>query len=109
MKLWILLALLTQAESSSDSILKPGRGRDIVTAACTQCHTGEIIVASHMSRKTWDTTLTWMQETQGLAELEPDIRALILDYLVLTQGLDDKVDTGSSPWANPLYRPNPIW
>jgi hypothetical protein len=109
MKLWILLAFLAQAEGSSDTILKPGPGRDIVTAACTQCHTAEIIVASHMSRKTWDTTLTWMQETQGLVELEPDIRALILDYLVLTQGFDDEADNRSSPWANPLYRPNPIW
>ena len=109
MKLGILLALLAQVESSSDSVLKPGQGRDIVTAACTHCHTAEIIVASHMSRKTWDTTLTWMQQTQGLVELEPDIRALILDYLVLTQGLDDEAESGSSPWASPLYRPNPIW
>ena len=109
MKLWMLLAFLAQAETSSDSILKPGQGRGIVTAACTQCHTAEIIVASHMSRKTWDTTLTWMEETQGLVELEPDTRKRILDYLVLTQGLDDEADTGSSPWANPLYRPNPIW
>ncbi len=109
MKLWILLALLAQAEGSSDTILKPGQGRDIVMAACTQCHTAEIIVSSHMSRKTWDTTLTWMQETQGLVELEPDIRARILDYLVVTQGLDNEADTGSSPWASPRYRPNPIW
>ena len=109
MKLWIFLALFAQAGSSSDKNLRPGEGRDLVSAACTLCHTAEIILASHMSRKTWDTTLSWMEQTQGLAELEPDIRERILDYLVETQGLDAEAETGSSPWANPLYRPNPIW
>lgn len=102
----ILLALVAQVESSG---LAPGEGREIVWAACTQCHTAEIIVASHMSRKTWDTTITWMQETQGLVELEPDVRQVILDYLEQTQGLDEVDNEASSPWASPLYRPNPLW
>jgi len=98
-------AVVVQVENS---VLKPGEGRDIVWAACTSCHTAEIIVASHMSRKTWDTTLTWMEETQGLNQLEHDIRELVLDYLEQTQGLDEQEDA-SSPWASPLYRPNPLW
>ena len=102
----MLLAILAQVENSG---LKPGKSREIVWTACPQCHTADIIVASHMSRKTWDTTLTWMEQTQGLAELEPDVRGLILDYLEETQGLDQEEDGSSSPWASPLYRPNPIW
>ncbi len=111
----LALVLLTTISTIStgaqveNSGLEPGEGRDIVWAACTSCHTAEIIVASHMSRKTWDTTLTWMEETQDLAKLEPDIRDLILDYLEQTQGLDEQEDSASSPWASPLYRPNPIW
>ena len=101
----VLLALTAQVESSG---LKPGEGRDVVWAACTSCHTAEIIVASHMSRKTWDTTITWMEETQGLTKLEPDMRELILDYLEQTQGLEE-MDGAQSPWASPFYRPNPIW
>lgn len=101
----VLLAVAAQVESSG---LKPGDGRDVVWAACTNCHTAEIIIASHMSRKTWNTTLTWMEETQGLTEIEPDTRELILDYLELTQGLEE-ADAAQSPWASPLYRPNPIW
>ena len=72
----VLMALLAQVESSG---LEPGEGRETVWGVCTSCHTAEIIVASHMSRKTWDTTLTWMEETQGLNQLEPDIRELVLD------------------------------
>ena len=102
----LLAFVFGQVESSA---LKPGEGRDVVWAACTQCHTADIILASHMSRKTWDTTITWMQETQGLVELEPDVRELILDYLEATQGLDEAEEGGSSPWASPLYRPNPLW
>ena len=102
--------VVTALVQSDGAELKPGKGRDIVAAACTQCHTAQNIVASHMSRKVWDTTITWMQDTQGLAELEPDVRAVILDYLVETQGLDSgDEDAASSPWAAPLYRPNPIW
>ena len=66
----VLMALVAQVESSG---LEPGEGRETVWVVCTSCHTAEIIVASHMSRKTWDTTLTWMEETQGLNQLEPDI------------------------------------
>lgn len=114
MSLLALVLLTTIATGATgaqveNSGLEPGKGRDIVWAACTSCHTAEIIIASHMSRKTWDTTLNWMEETQGLTELEPDMRELILDYLEETQGLDEQDDGASSPWASPLYRPNPIW
>jgi len=106
----ILLALLALALQAETSGLEPGNGREVVWAVCTQCHTAEIITASHMSRETWDTTITWMQETQGMGELEPDVRELILDYLEETQGLDEVEDAGGpSPWASPLYRPNPLW
>lgn len=85
-------------------------GRDQVLANCVACHATALITQNHMSRSRWDATLTWMQETQGLWEIPAPDRAAILDYLALTQG----VDTGGaaaedSPWAEPLYRPNPLW
>jgi mono/diheme cytochrome c family protein len=109
--LFVLGATLTREPSQSPSSdLAPGDGRDLVLAACTGCHTTELIVASHMSRKTWDTTLTWMEETQSMARLEPDVRKAIVDYLERTQGLSAEEESGtSSPWAYPRYRPNPPW
>lgn len=104
--LWLFLALA----STQSTELAPGEGRDVVETVCTACHTVDNIVASHMSRKTWDTTISWMQDTQGLGPLEPDVRETILDYLETTQGLDEGAVNGAeSPWATPLYRPNPIW
>jgi hypothetical protein len=90
--------------------LAPGEGRDLVQKTCTGCHGPELIVASHMSRKSWETTLTWMEETQGLSPLEPGVRKAILDYLEKTQGLEaDDESRTTAPWAYPRYRPNPIW
>lgn len=104
----ILAALLAAALQSAD--LAPGDGRELVLSACTGCHTTELITQSHMSRKSWETTLSWMEETQGLSPLEPALRNAILDYLEKTQGLKEEDGSStSSPWASPRYRPNPIW
>lgn len=105
-----LLFFLAAGLQSPSAELLPGDGRDLVLAACTGCHTTDLIVASHMSRKSWETTLTWMEETQGLKPLEPAVRKAILDYLEKTQGPESENEGHtSSPWASPRYRPNPIW
>ena len=46
-----------------------------------------------------------------MRKLPADVRRRILDYLEKTQRPADRgLDTGKkSPWATPLYRPNPIW
>jgi len=106
----IAAALMREPSQRSSSDLAPGEGRALVLSTCTGCHTTELIAASHMSRKSWETTLTWMEETQGLEPLEPAVRKAILAYLEKTQGLegeDEKETMG--PWAYPRYRPNPIW
>lgn len=106
----LLVAALVTGSQSTSSELAEGEGRDVVLAACTGCHTTDLIVAAHMTRKSWDTTLTWMQETQGLKPLEPAVRKAILDYLEKTQGVEGADESAtSSPWAHPRYRPNPIW
>ena len=85
-------------------------GRDQVLANCVACHATALITQNHMSRARWDATLTWMQETQGLWEIPAPDRAAILDYLALTQGVDTSGAAAvDSPWAEPLYRPNPLW
>ena len=109
--LFVLAATLTREPSQTSSPdLAQGEGREIVLAACTGCHTTELIVRSHMSRKSWETTLTWMEETQSMARLEPTVRKAILDYLEKTQGVEaEEEGQTSGPWASPRYRPNPIW
>jgi len=105
----LVLALAAAVQGSSGE-LAPGEGRELVLTVCTGCHTTELIVGSRMTRKSWDTTLTWMQQTQGLAPLEPAVRKAILNYLEKTQGLATAEESDdASPWSSPRYRPNPIW
>ena len=91
--------------------LKPGAGREHVLAYCIPCHSTAVIVASHQSRERWDQTITRMQSQNGMRPLEPEIRAQILGYLATAQPPSDPgLEKGKeTPWAGPLYRPNPLW
>lgn len=101
--------------------LAPHKGRETVFGICTQCHSTAIILQNRMTRERWDTTITWMQEKQGLHYLPPETRNEILDYLAAVQGVSAapvasvaKEQTAESKPAKAGmyqydYRPNPIW
>jgi mono/diheme cytochrome c family protein len=91
--------------------LKRGKGRELVAVHCIPCHSTAIITANHLTREQWDVTITTMQQRHGMWMLPPALRNQILDYLESTQRpADPGLDQGKeSPWASPLYRPNPLW
>lgn len=101
----------TDANVSAMGRLRPGPGRQLILVNCLPCHSAAVIAASHLSRKQWDDTITLMQKSHGLWALAPSVRSQILDYLETTQPpRDPSVSKGSeSPWATPLYNPNPLW
>lgn len=66
--------------------LEPGPNREAVTQNCLACHSGRLIAQQSKSRKNWDKTITWMQEEQGMWELDEETREKILDYLEETYG-----------------------
>ena len=115
---WVLLLCLAfrlpAAEPQNTSAiqsLKPGKGREQVQINCIPCHSTAIIAATHATRARWDELITTMQQKHGLWPLVPAIRAQLLDYLAATQPPSDPaLDAGKqTPWAQPLYRPNPLW
>lgn len=62
--------------------LPPGPGREEVFYSCSSCHSLMLVTQQAMSRDSWDETLEWMVEEQGMAEIEnATTRDLILDYL----------------------------
>ena len=116
--LWILLLFLLlplfaaePQNTSAIAALKPGPGREQVQINCIPCHSSAIITATHATRERWDELITTMQQKHGLWPLVPTIRKQLLDYLSATQPPSDPgLDAGKqTPWAQPLYRPNPLW
>lgn len=60
----------------------PGPGQVEAGRLCGACHSLAIVKQQRLSRAAWDRLLTWMVQEQGMAEPEPERRALMLEYLV---------------------------
>ena len=94
--------------------LSPVSGVELVVKNCTVCHSADIILENHMSRKAWDKTITWMQKEQGLCKLNKEVRKIILDYLSKTQGITNNKFSGrgirkkSNQMYEFDYRANPL-
>lgn len=97
--------------TSAIAALKDGPGKAMVQANCIPCHSTAIVAANHLTREEWDATITTMREKNGMWPLPPNIRKMILDYLEVAQRPQDSgLSQGkATPWAAPLYRPNPLW
>jgi hypothetical protein len=106
----ILILILSQNLFAKNDpfLLAPGMNRDLVIQNCLACHSERIIIQNHMTRIDWDHKITWMQETQNLWPLTPEVRSKILDYLVSTQGIltplqdKDSMDGLGPRRSNPL-------
>jgi hypothetical protein len=80
-----------------------------VYGVCTGCHSSQLIQQQAMNRKKWDETLTWMIQQQGMADLQPQLRRTILDYLVEHFGPTAQDREGQPP-STGIRRPtlNPL-
>ena len=58
-------------------------GVEEVYYLCTGCHSTAIIKQQRIPDAQWDYLWTWMIETQGMAEPDPETKELMLDYLKL--------------------------
>lgn len=66
--------------------LPPGPGREEVFYTCQACHSLRIVVQQGLTRHSWEETLTWMVEEQGMPEPDEESLSLILDYLAANYG-----------------------
>ena len=77
---WGIFAPAGLAQEDFDG-LPVGPGQEEVYYVCNACHSLALVKQQGLNRARWDKTLKWMVEEQGMPELEPADRALILDYL----------------------------
>ena len=61
--------------------LPPGRGREEVYYSCQACHSLRIVVQQGLTRDSWEESLVWMVEEQGMPEPDEETWMLMLDYL----------------------------
>ena len=67
--------------------LPPGPGREEVFYTCQACHSLRIVVQQGLSRDSWEESLVWMVEEQGMPEPDPEDWTLMLDYLAEHYGI----------------------
>ena len=80
-------------ELDSLTISKSGFVNDIgvsqVIQNCTQCHSTKLVTQNRMSEEGWESTITWMQETQNLWDLGQN-HERIVTYLAKNYGPEQK-------------------
>lgn len=77
-----LLATSASADSDIDyDGLPPGEGREDVYSYCAACHSAKLVSQQGLTRESWDETLDWMIEEQGMVAPDAEMRTIILDYL----------------------------
>ena len=89
--------------------LTEGKGREFVIGNCIGCHSPRLIAAQRMNRTEWDKTLTTMTKKHGLWTIPDSVKSQILDYLSTHQAPLPESELKDTPWAQPKYRPNPLW
>ncbi len=88
--LTLSFALSTTGSSAQDDSsageLMQAQGWEIVRDNCTRCHSSQIIVQNSGNREVWKSRIEWMQDSQGLGVLSPEVEDTILDYLSSNYG-----------------------
>ena len=81
----VSLASIAQEGTAAGELVRE-QGWQLVRDNCTECHSSQIIVQNSGNRAVWKSRIEWMQNSQGLGELAPEVEDSILDYLATNYG-----------------------
>jgi len=82
------LVFAMSADAGEFGRLVDGKGAEETYYACTGCHSDMLVAQQGLTRERWNELIDWMIDEQGMPELEPEERKLILDYLAKNYGPD---------------------
>lgn len=68
-----------EVDAATGLVMAPGWLH--VRANCGGCHSHALVTSQRADRDTWLTMIRWMQATQNLWQLAPDVETELLDYL----------------------------
>ncbi|OEF56160.1 cytochrome C [Enterovibrio norvegicus] len=69
-----------------EGILTPDDNMALVASTCSVCHSLHLVVQQGLSRDSWDETLEWMVDEQGMDGLDDGDHERVLDYLATYYG-----------------------
>lgn len=101
----LLLQNTSAQDTESDERLIIDDGWQAVQENCTECHSTLLITQNSGSKTVWESRIRWMQETQGLQQLEDSLEESILNYL--TQNYGQKESSRRASLAVTLMPDNP--
>jgi len=85
-----LLLLIAATGLAQDTDLDTGlviaEGWELVRENCVQCHSTAMVIQNAGSKSTWRSRLSWMVDTQGMAQLPAEVETAILEYLASHYG-----------------------
>ncbi len=81
---YLVAAAEPEIDNETGLIIAPGF--EDVKNTCTVCHSPKLITQNRADRDGWLEMIRWMQDKQGLQELEPALENRILDYLAAHYG-----------------------
>ena len=101
------LAGAPQAAEEIDRVTSLALNGDwqLVQANCTECHSALLITQNSGNRSVWQSRIAWMQETQGMDELDTEVEDRILAYLAENYG--PRQSARRAPLAAHLLPENP--
>ena len=77
-----------EPEEPEYGVLVEAPGVDITYAYCSACHSERLVAQQGLDREGWLELIEWMQEEQGMGEIDEEDLAVILDYLSTNYGPD---------------------
>ncbi len=84
-----LSPLNAQEESDYEyGVLVDAPGVEETYYSCVACHSERLVAQQGLTRAHWEELLEWMVEEQGMPELDPETKAIVLDYLAANYNVD---------------------
>lgn len=103
--LLIAMNTLYAQETDPETGLIIAEGWRSVAGTCLECHSAQIITQNAGNKAVWRSRIRWMQSSQGLRDLEPELEVNILDYL--SQNYGERAPTRRAAIPSALMPENP--
>lgn len=104
----LILVMLAARVSAGEPATDPDTGLvvapgwELVRAQCGACHSYRLVTAQRGNATFWTDAIRWMQRTQNLWQLPPEVEAPLIAYLAANY---NETDWGRRPPLSPALMP----